>query len=216
MFQKNILRLVATDSFRLGEKTLYIEKGDSLDVRFILPAKACREVISIFGELEGNLRIAFSPTLISFDYENQERPELPKIQLVSRIIEGEYPHYQDVIPQKQETTVVLEKEGFVNQLKASSMFSGKANEVRLVVDPKEQLVGFSAKSADTGEHSSSMKALVQGARQEISFNWRFLLEGLAHIEDDDVQLLLVSQESPAVLKPKKEEGFLYVAMPIKA
>ena len=216
LFQKNTLKLVATDSFRLGEKTLYLGEGSSLDASLIIPAKTCRELIGIFGELPGKLRVSLSPTLVAFDYENQERLELPKIQLVSRIIEGEYPHYQDVIPVKCKTTALLEKTEFVNQLKASSMFSGKTNEVRLEFDPEEQQVSFSAKNLDTGEHASSMKAKIEGAPQDTSFNWRFLLDGILHIANEEIELGLTDQESPVLLKPKAEEGYLYVAMPIKA
>lgn len=216
LFKQNTLKLVATDSFRLGEKTLYFDKDNSLDASLVLPAKTCRELVGIFAERSGSLRIALSPTLVAFDYTNQERPELPSIQLVSRVIEGEYPHYQDVIPLKYETTVLLEKAEFVNQLKASSMFSGKTNEVRLVFDPKEQSVEFSAKNLDTGEHTSTMKAKVDGTKQEISFNWKFLLDGISHIDDDTIELGLTGQENPIVLKPKVKEGYLYVAMPIKA
>jgi DNA polymerase-3 subunit beta len=199
----------------LGEKTLYLGQN-SLDASLIVPGKTCLQLIGIFGELPGKLRISLSPTLIAFDYENQERLELPKIQLVSRIIEGEYPHYQDVIPLSCKTTVLLEKTEFVNQLKASSMFSGKTNEVRLVFAPKEQQVFLSAKNLDTGEHASSMKAKIEGVSQEISFNWRFLLDGILHIANEEIELGLTDQESPVLLKPKTEEGYLYVAMPIKA
>ena len=215
LFQKNMLKLVATDSFRLGEKTLYLKEENSLDASLILPAKTCRELVGIFGELPGELCITVSPTLVAFDYENQERPELPKIQLISRVIEGEYPHYQDVIPAKHETTVLVERAEFLNQLKAASLFTGKTSEVRLVFDEKEQAVEFSAKNLDTGEHTSSMKAKVEGARQEISFNWRFLVDGILHMEDDEIEVGITGQESPATLKPKAMEGYLYVAMPIK-
>ncbi|TSC56850.1 MAG: DNA polymerase III subunit beta [Parcubacteria group bacterium Greene0714_21] len=215
LFQKNMLKLVATDSFRLGEKTLYLEEN-SLDATLILPAKTCRELVGIFGEFAGSLRVSLSATLVAFDYENKERPELPQIQLISRVIEGEYPRYQDVIPVKCETTVFLEKAELVNQLKASSMFAGKTNEVRMVFDPKEQSVSFSAKNLDTGEHASRMKAKVEGAQQEASFNWRFLLDGILRINDDTIELGLTSQESPVLVQPKAKEGFLYVAMPIKA
>lgn len=215
-FQKNTLKLVATDSFRLGEKTLYLQNDTPVDATLIVPTKTCRELIGIFGELTGTLRVTVSPTLVAFSYENQERPELPKIQLISRVIEGDYPHYQDVIPTTYETTVFLEKTEFVNQLKASSLFSGKTNEVRLIVDSKEQNVEFSAKNLETGEHVSRMKANVEGPRQEASFNWRFLVEGILHITNDTIELGLTGQESPVILKPKAAQGYLYVAMPIKA
>lgn len=216
LFQKNILKLVATDSFRLGEKILYLKEENSLDASLILPTKTCRELIGIFGELPGPLRITVSPTLVAFDYENQERPELPKIQLVSRVIEGEYPHYQDIIPSKHETTALVEKTDFLNQLKAASLFTGKTNEVKLTLDEKEQTIEFSAKNLDMGEHVSTMKATVEGTTQEVAFNWRFLADGIVHIEDDTIELGITGQESPATLKPKAIEGYLYVAMPIKA
>lgn len=216
LFQKSTLKLVATDSFRLGEKTLYLPEENSLDASLILPTKTCRELIGVFGELPGALRITVSPTLVAFDYENQERPELPKIQLISRVIEGEYPHYQDVIPAKHETRALVKRAEFLNQLKTSALFCGKTNEVRLVFDEKEQAVEFSAKSLDTGEHSSNMKAKVEGVRQEVSFNWRFLVDGILHMEDDEIELGITGQESPATLKSKAMEGYLYVAMPIKA
>ena len=224
LFQKNLITMTATDSFRLGEKKLYLESQSqstniSKDYSLILPQRAAREIINIFAEKEGDLKIYFSPNQILFETYLQETPH-PQIQLVSRLIEGEYPNYQEIVPKKFETKITIQNNEFINQIKLAALFSGKINEIKLKIDPKKNQIDIFSQSPDIGEHHSYLSGEVQGKPCEISFNHRFLLDGLLNIsanqeKNPKIVLELINSEKPGIIKPKDDDTYLYLVMPIK-
>lgn len=213
-FSQQTCKIAATDSFRLAEQTLSFSKKQALQTTFILPAKTARELVAVLGEQQGKTRIYVSTSQAVFDYV-PEQPGKPSIQIVSRLIEGEYPQYQDIIPKDFVAKLVIDKNAFINQLKAASIFSGKLNDVKLIVDQKKKGVGLVSKSTDVGEHASFIPAQTQGGNIETSFNWKFLLDGVMHMKEDELELGLSGSESPALLKSVRKEGYLYVLMPLK-
>jgi len=219
LFQKDFIKMAATDSFRLGEKTsrfnLKTPATLSKEYALILPQKAAKEIINIFGEKEGELRICLSPNQVLFELQLPETPH-PQIQLVSRLIEGEYPNYKEIIPKKYETQVIFKRNDFLNHIKSASLFSGKINEVKLKIDPKKEKVELFSQNPDLGEYHSYLTGEVKGKELEISFNYRFLADGLLKIKDSEVVLELAGPEGPGVLKPAGDPSYLYVVMPIKA
>jgi len=215
VFQKDLLKMAATDTFRLGEKSLRIEKPAEKVYSFILPQKAAREVINIFGEKKGELTIYFNPNQVLFEFPMTETPH-PKVQLISRLIEGEYPNYQEIIPKKYETQLLLLKNEFLNQIKSASLFSGKINEVKFKINPQKNEVLLSSQNPDLGEYQSSLSGKIKGQALEISFNHRFLLDGLLNIKSSEIIFELNGEGGPAVLKPVGDQTYLYVVMPIKA
>lgn len=216
LFQKNTLKLVSTDSFRLAEKTIYFKKESAKETSFILPAKTARELISIFAERREKTKIYISPTQVIFDYSPEGQPQEPHIQLVSRVIDGEYPKYQDVIPSSPKTKAIVDREEFLNHIKAASVFAGKTNDVSLVLDPLKQQIEISARSADVGENNSSLKAQIQGPKVEAAFNWRFLGDGLSQFRGEKIEFSATLEDGPAMLKPTtQDEAYLYVVMPVR-
>ncbi len=222
LFQKNLIVMAATDSFRLGEKKIYLEtplSNISKDYSLILPQRAAKEIISIFGERE-DLTVYFSPNQILLETLLSETKH-PQIQVVSRLIEGEYPNYQEIIPKKFETKISLGVNEFINQIKLASLFSGKINEIKLKIDPKKNQLNLSSQNPEVGEHESFLQGKVEGKPCEVSFNHRFLLDGLLNIaagkeKDSEVILELNSSDKPGVLRPKNDETYLYLVMPIRA
>lgn len=218
LFQKNLITMTATDSFRLGEKKIYFKsslENISKDYSLIIPQRAVKEIINIFGEKEGDLTIYFSSNQVLFETPLPETPH-PQIQLISRLIEGEYPDYQEIIPKKHDSQVTLQRNDFINQIKLASLFSGKINEVKLKVDPSKNRVDFFSQNPDLGEHHSFLTGKVEGKPCEISFNYRFLLDGLLNIKSSEVVLELSGSEKPGVLRPKGDDSYLYLVMPIKS
>jgi DNA polymerase-3 subunit beta len=220
-FFRDVIKLAATDSFRLGEKTLSLGKtgikikDSDKEVSFILPQKTAKEIINIFGEKEEKIRIYFSPNQVMFEDQMTETVH-PRVQMVSRLIEGEYPAYQEIIPKKCETQVILSRGEFLNQIKIASLFSGKISEIKFKVDPKKSGVEISSQNADLGEHRSFLAGKVKGEAVEVSFNHRFLADGLLNIKSSEIVFELSKEEGPAVLKPVGDQSYLYVVMPIKA
>ncbi len=213
-FSQQTCKLVATDSFRLAEQTLSFSKAQPLQTTFILPTRTARELVAILGELQGKTKMYVSPNQAVFDY-TPEQPGKAAIQIISRLIEGEYPQYQDIIPKDFAAKLVIDKDAFINQVKAASIFSGKLNDVKLFVNQKRKGVELTAKSTDVGEHASFIPAQTQGGDIETSFNWKFLLDGVMHMRGNEIELGVSGAESPAVLKSLRKGEYLYVLMPLK-
>ena len=136
-FSEDSFKIVATDSFRLGEKTLFLggkansSKISDKEVSFILPQKTAREIINIFSEKQEKIKIYFSPNQVMFENQMAETSH-PQVQLVSRLIEGEYPAYQEIIPKKYETQIILNRSEFLNQIKTIHIPRQNDPEVQLV------------------------------------------------------------------------------------
>ncbi len=214
-FQKEQIKIVATDSFRLGEKKIFFKSPLNKEYSFILPHLAAREIINVFSENKNEVKIYFSPNQALFESMLSEVKH-PQLHLVSRLVEGDFPDYQTIIPKKFETQAVLPRNEFLNQIKSASLFSGKISEVKLNVLPQAEKIEIFSQSPDSGEYQSFLQGKIKGKPLSVSFNHRFLIEGLLKIRTPEVVFELVSEEEPAAFKPAGAGDFLYVVMPIKA
>ena len=223
-FKKGLVTMTATDSFRLGERKLFLESSpkeetalSSKEDSFILPQKAAKEIINIFGEKQGQIKVYLSPNQVMFECLLVETPH-PQIQLLSRLIEGDYPNYQEIIPKKFETQIILGKNEFLNQIKIASLFSGRISEVKFKVDPKNQKLQIFSQNPELGEYQSLLSGKIKGEPFEASFNHRFLVDGLLNIKSSEVIFELNKKTGgeigPGVLKPVGDETYIYVVMPM--
>lgn len=225
-FQKDRLIIAATDSFRLAEKTIFFENPLPIlkEYSFILPQRAAKEIVNIFQEEkeelsgkngENKLRVYFAENQVMFEKFIKEFNQA-QIQFVSRLIDGEYPNYQDIIPKSYKTKVTIDRDKFLDQIKIASLFSSRANEVKIKSNKKDGILEILSSNPDLGENKSVVAAVIDGAENEASFNHRFLIEGLLNIKSKEVSLELNSDEGPAVLRPIGDPSYLYVVMPIKS
>ncbi|MCD5396457.1 MAG: DNA polymerase III subunit beta [Candidatus Pacebacteria bacterium] len=215
-FSKDQLKIVATDSFRLAEKTLFFEKPQEelKEKSFILPRGAAREFVNVFSDKKEKIKLFISSGQIMFESYFEGTQNLQS-QLISRLIEGDFPDYQAVIPKTFHTQILIDKKQFLNRVKTVSIFSGGGNEIFLLVDPKKKKVEISAKSTEIGEANVEMGAEIKGEGVKTCFNWRFLIEGISKIQTDEIIFELNQEGGPGVLKPKEQQDFLYILMPIK-
>ncbi len=211
-FNGNTLKLAATDSYRLAEKTVFLEEKVSDNFNFILPRKAAKEILNVFDN-ENELKILFDSNQVLFESE-MEKTDHPKIQLTSKLIEGKYPDYESIIPEKTDTEILLNKKEFLNKIKAASLFSGKVNEVTLEIN-SENKINILSQDNDLGNYETEMKGKVEGGDIKISFNHRFLKDGLSEIESSEIVFSVNDGESPGKIIPVGNDDFLYVVMPIK-
>ncbi len=215
VFSKNSIKIVATDSFRLAEKTITLDNKIENDVSFILPQKPARELINTLSSKEGKVKIYFSPNQTMFE-SNFKDSDHPEVQIVSRLIEGEYPNYEEIIPNKFKTKVILKRDEFLNQIKAAALFSGKINEVKIKISQDSKEVQVSAQDPDIGESKSSIQAKIEGDPMEVSFNHKFLSDGLGNIKSSEIIFEMSKEDGPCVLKPVGDASYIYVVMPIRA
>jgi len=209
------LKLVATDSFRLAEKTITLKDKPAQEISFILPQATSRELLNIFSQEQGNVKIYATPNQVLFELAGRESSQ-PQISILSRLIEGNYPNYKEIIPKSSASTIRFGKEGFANQIKKAGLFSGKVAEVKLTTMPGEGKLKIFSQSSDTGRNESYFTCQIEGENTEIAFNYRFLLDGLSVLKSSEVILELSEGEGPGVLKPVGDDTFIYILMPIKA
>jgi len=202
---KEKIIIAATDSYRLAEKRVKNNKTSAGEA-VIIPTRTLQELNRILTEdIEGvNFYINENQILFTFD----------GIELVSRLIEGQYPDYKQIIPSDHKTKLVLSTQKFIKIVKTTSLFCQPGiNDVNLSV--KEKKLTVSASNSQLGENVSSLAAEIEGDDNEIVFNYRYLLDGLSSIDSEEVILELSDCNSPGLIKPKEDKDYLYIIMPIR-
>ncbi len=213
LFKGKELKLVATDSYRLAEKKIsFKEKED--DFSFIIPQRTAREVINILKDTGKDVEIVFGENQVLFKVKMEEFDH-SYIEITSKIIEGNYPDYESIIPAELKTQIVMNREEFLNKIKAASVFTSKVNEINLQFIPEEGEVVVKSSNTDLGNYEAKVKGRSEGEETAISFNYRFLVDGLSNIKSSEVIFEVNDENSPGILRPVGKDDFLYVVMPIK-
>ena len=199
------IRLAATDTFRLAEKTIFFESKKNTDTfSFILPHRISQELTRVLtGDDEVTISIG----------ENQILLETDSSMIVSRLTEGNFPEYSAIIPKNFETSCFVAKEAFVNAVRASSIFASKLQEVTTAV--KNRSIEVKSLNQDIGEYKNIIPCAPSGKDLMIGFNYRYLLDGLQSTHEDEIFFGLNGEQSPSLIKNKSDGSFLYVVMPIR-
>ena len=199
----NKLMLVATDGRRLALFDSDLEFPESHERDFILPTKAVTELQRLLSE-DGEVEISSSENLVSF--------ELNGARLVSKLVEGNYPNYRQVIPGEAKERIALEREAFHNCVRRVSILSSdKTSSVRLNFTKNN--LDITANTPEVGEAKESMSINYKGRDISIAFNPEFLMDPLRNLPNDEVFLELIDEMSPGVIKI--QTPFLYVIMPMR-
>ena len=207
-FKGDILTVAATDSYRLAEKKVKMEKSAASEHSVIVPGKTIHELIRILGESNGTVTIQSSDNQILF--------LLGETKLTSRVIEGQYPDYTQIIPKESRTHVTVDTNEFLNTVKRASLFCKPGgNDIVLRFDPDAKQVVVSATNLQIGESEARQVAKIDGDENSIVFNYKFLLDGLQNIDSEDTIIEINTNANPGLLKPAQGEGYVYIIMPIK-
>lgn len=209
--------LATTDSFRLAEKSISFSDEIIIpeqEYSFIIPQKIAREFVAVFGDIQGKINISLSQNQIAFEYVSPETSH-PQIKLFSRLLEGEYPNYKDIIPQKHDVQVTVPRSELVNQIKTASYFSSKTNEISFHFIP-EKGVEVISQNPDSGEYASLLKGKCSGEEFSADFNWKFIADGLVNIKSNEVVFMAQKNGGPATLRPVGDSSYVYVVMPVRA
>jgi len=218
---QNSITLAATDSYRLAEhKALYKNKGEHEERRVIIPAKTLQEVIRFsFGGSGDVVNSERSDTVINiFLSDNQILFSYDNIKLVSRVIEGQYPDYRQIIPnvEQKKTNISFNRHELIRAIKASSLFSkNNVNDVKLDFVSGQNKVVVSSLNAQSGESVIEISAGVEGEGNNIVLNYRYLLDGLNILDCENVVLEVADASTPCVLKAEGRSDYLYIIMPIR-
>lgn len=209
------ITLVGTDSYRLAEKHITVTNSSPEEHSCIIPTRTLQEVLRVLSsELSENADLEEITFYLS---ENQCLFVIGNTEIVSRIINGRYPDYQQIIPQRHESKVVVNKDDLSRAVKAATLFSRNGvNDVVLATDSTKKNVAISASSGQTGEHISTLTATVSGQNVTITLNSRYILDVLGVLSEDSVSIELVDDNTPCVVRDGSDTSYLYIIMPIRS
>jgi DNA polymerase-3 subunit beta len=212
------LTLAAADGFRLAVRTVDLPDAQQ-ELNMIVPARSLAELARVLPDDEGKLvELAATPN------RSQVLFKFGDIQMVSRLVEGQFPDYSRIIPQEAKTKALLGTRELLQATKAASVFArDNSMIVRLQFNPAEDQqelalgkVVVSSNSAEMGDNTGDLDASVDGEEQQVAFNGKYLREALEALNAPQVRLDVTGPASPGVVRPAGAEtdGYLHVIMPM--
>lgn len=219
--QKSIC-LAATDSFRLSEIIMPIKESDlesydhfrEKNPSLIIPANALAEMLRSIDPMDEKIDIIIE--------ENQIFFQIGEIKIISRLVNGKYPEYRQIMPKEFVTHVFFQKDESLRAVRMASLFTlSKGGEIILKVQPEAKIATISTHSEERGENTSDIGIEGSGRDQEIVLNPRYIMDGINSVNGERLAFLANTESSPVVIKIYDEEkhqpaeGFTYVIMPIK-
>ncbi|MCX6796577.1 MAG: hypothetical protein NTW06_03710, partial [Candidatus Falkowbacteria bacterium] len=148
--------------------------------------------------------------------DNQVLFSLGNTELISRLIEGQYPDYRQIIPSRSETAATINREELTRAVKAAALFSKSGiNDINLDFPLGKNKIIISSASSQTGENITELDAIVNGKDNGMVINYRYLLDGINSAEGENIKINIIDGNTPCVIKGEKEEGYIYIIMPIK-
>jgi DNA polymerase-3 subunit beta len=202
------MTMVATDGRRLALVDEEADIAESSHGEFIVPAKTVNELNRLLQD-KGELELRYAENQASFNLKNEKGSA---ILIVTKLIEGNYPNYRQVIPAETKERVPLVREEFLHALRrAEIMTSEKSNSVKLAFGKNK--LEITANSPEVGEAKESLAVNYKGPEMAIAFNPKYMIDPLNALPNDEVFLELIDELSPGVLKINGP--FLYVVMPMR-
>jgi len=210
------IKFVATDSFRLAHKTLFLTSEELKDKiktdysksqNIIIPLRTAGEVLRILGDKNIDVKISVDQNQILFD--------IGDTRLISRLIEGNYPDYEAIIPKSFETMCRLSKNSLEEAVKLSGCFSSRLSEVALKTSVNKSCLEVFSNNNEIGNHEAKIISEIKGKEINVVFNWRYLLDGLKNIDSEEIVLEFNGDQKPALIRPAQNADFFYILMPIK-
>lgn len=204
-FEDDHLRIAATDRYRLAERTAKLLEPARGTKEVIIPSRTVGELYKILSAGRGQVEIYFSESQVLFRFDETE--------LISRLIDGQYPDYRQIIPKAFKTEAEVSREELLHALKAASLFAPDSNNVNLEV--KSGQVVVTASSVGAGENTTQTEAKVTGEDNTAVFNFRYLLDCLNNLSEPKVCLKMINDATAAAITPVGRDNYTYIVMPIK-
>lgn len=199
------LVFVATDSFRLAEKHVKI-KGVKDFGSMLIPVKNIPEIMRVLEGCTSDVDIVLTKNQIAFSYNG--------VYLTSRVVDGIFPDYKQIIPKNFKTTITVLKQDVVSTLKIATIFSDKFNKLSIKGHPSEKLFEFSTRNADVGESTNKIEAVLEGDDLDINFNYRYITDCFQSIDADSMSFGFNGLTRPLIIRPVGDHSFTYLVMPI--
>ncbi len=211
--QNDTTTVVATDSFRLSISKIAMGVENS----FIIPASALTEVDRLindsFGE-DSDEKVREVVIRLSRD-DNQVFFNIGSVELISRLLEVEYPDYQKVIPANHTTKITTNLAEFVQTIRRTAIFASREGQaIKISFKPTDGSIVMTAQSVEVGSQTSSLVATIEGDELTLGFNHRYLLEGLESFTTPEITILGNGKDAPVVFIGNEKEDYRHIVMPM--
>ena len=201
----NSLMYVSTDSFRLAEKT--VPSSGVVDFQPVLiPLKALADLIRVFEFKEEEVEVHISDTQITFLFD--------KLYITSRLVDGSFPDYKQIIPKQHTTEAIVLKQDLISAFKKVNIFADKFNQVSFSIKPSKKSFTLSARNSDVGETIETVNAALSGEDVDINFNQKYVTDCFQSINSDSISLVFDGLTKPMVMRGVSDNTFLYLVMPM--
>ena len=213
---KGMLVLAATDSYRLGEAIVALKDSSEEPKDIIVPQRTLAELNRVFSVFKDDVEAADQVEIEVAD--NQVVFRCGGVEITSRTIEGPYPDYRQIIPSNAVTEIVLDKSEFQKAIKTVSLFAKTGLfDIRLQTMANDQKFKLSANDTQRGENNIDIDSMIEGTDNDVTVNFRYLLDGANAIGSEKIVCRLIDAASPLILKPFEAPGeqYQYVVMPIR-
>ena len=211
---KGKIIMAATDSFRHAEKTINFNKKTENNISFIIPIRGAQELSRILSEKNGEIDLVMNKNQILFSIKDNDIEE-PRVDLVSRLIDGNFPDYKQLIPKDFKTKLIINKNDLFNAVKISSVFSGKINDVKFSIFGAKKEVDVAAKDFSAGENISKISGEITGDDLEVTFNYKYIIDGLNSLSGEKIFWGFNGPTQPALLRVLDDRDYFYIVMPIR-
>ena len=205
--ENDSMKLVATDTHRLAFRTGSIDCGETnFGKSVIVPGKTLNELNRIMTGETGDLKISFGDNQVVF--------EMPGIRLISRLIEGQFPNYKQVIPQGCKTKVRAKTKEFLEAAERASLLAKEGANVIKLTSSKDTLI-INSNSPEIGKIEEQLSIEMEGEDTQIAFNSKYLIDSLKVVDAEEILLELTGSLSPGIIKPAEDENYIYLILPIR-
>lgn len=205
--ENNILYLVATDSSRLAEKKVPLKVVPEEEIRVLIPSKNVTEITRALDGIDEDVHIYFSRTQLTL--------VSGPLKLTTRLIDGIFPDYNQIIPKVFTSEAVLLKQDLIDRLKITTIFSGKLQQVRVKIYPQEGVFEIEARNDEVGETSQQIESVLTGESVEYLLNTRYLNDVLSVISSDSVIFKCAGPGRPIIIEGVSDASFRYLLMPMR-
>jgi DNA polymerase-3 subunit beta len=199
------ITFVATDSFRLAEKTIKTRKSVDLP-GVLIPFKNASDILKILDDVNEEIQINSTKNQISFTFEGT--------YLISRVIDGVFPDYKQILPKETKTKVTVLKQDLINSLKISNIFSDNFNQMNISAQIGQKYIQVKTKNSNIGENTNKIEANIEGEGIEVNFNYKYIVDCLSSITSDSVYLSFNGVNKPLVVRGTTDKTFTYLVMPM--
>jgi DNA polymerase-3 subunit beta len=208
-FEGDTVTLAAADNYRIAVKTIPI-LDPVPETSVVIPARALNELVRILSDIDQPIDVVLAQA------RNQILFHLEGIDLVSRLIDGQFPNYQQVLPQSHTTRAVLDREELLRAVRPAALIAHEsANIVKLQIESNGHAGITVSANAEVGDHVGQVEAAVEGDGTTIAFNARYLADVLTNVDAEQFALELNGPLSPGVFKPVGDDRYVHVVMPVR-